>query len=104
MLRQPGRSTDRPRVIQRCFDDRWTIPDEEGRTPIRRIMRETGCSLGLITHCEARFRGLVSAALLDDPVFTMLRRMAQCRPAGFEHRLTGADLARLRRAGLQSIE
>ena len=102
MLRQPGRSTDRPRVIQRCFDDRWTIPDEEGRTPIRQIMRETGCSLGLITHCESRFRDLVSRALLDDPIFTMLRRMAQCRPAGFRHRLTVADLARLRRAGPHS--
>ncbi len=104
MLRQPGRSADRVRVIQRCFEDRWTIPDEEGRTPIRRIMRETGSSLGLITHCEARFRGLVSKALLDDPVFTMLRRMARCRPEGFRHRLTAADLARLRRAGLESIE
>ena len=104
MKRIAGRSSERMRIIDRCFAERWTIPDEEGRTPIRQIVRSLGCSLGGVTHCEARFRQLVAETLSADPAYSMLRRLARANGTGFLHRVTPAEWARLSRVGLTEPE
>lgn len=96
LLRTAGRSPRREEIIRRCFNERWTIPEIEARTPIRQLARELGCSLGGITHCEARFEREAAEAIDRDPVLIQLRRMAKASPHGFGHRLTDEELAELR--------
>lgn len=96
LVRAGGRSPLRETIIRRCFDERWTIPEADARTPIRQMARELGCSLGGITHCEARFEREAAAALEGDAMLSELRRIAKSSPAGFGHRLTAAEWARVR--------
>jgi len=96
LLGTAGRSPRRGEIIRRCYNERWTIPEIEARTPIRQLARELGCSLGGITHCEARFEREAAAAIDRDPVLIQLRRMAKASPHGFSHRLTDEESANLR--------
>ncbi len=91
LLGTAGRSPRREEIIRRCFNERWTIPELNARTPIRQLARELGCSLGGITHCEARFEREAAAAIDRDPVLVQLRRMAKASPSGFGHRLTDEE-------------
>jgi len=95
LLGASGRSPRREEIIRRCFDERWTIPEADARTPIRQLARELGCSLGGITHCEARFEREAAAAIERDPVLVQLRRMAKSSPYGFGHRLSDEELVQL---------
>lgn len=96
LLGTAGRSPRRGEIIRRCYAERWTIPEVDARTPIRQLARELGCSLGGITHCEARFEREAAAAIDRDPVMVQLRRMAKSSPHGFGHRLTDEELEELR--------
>ena len=102
LVRSGGRSPLRETIIRRCFDERWTIPEADARTPIRQMARELGCSLGGITHCEARFEREAAAALDGDAMLSELRRIAKSSPQGFGHRLTAAEWSRVREMEVQT--
>lgn len=96
LLGTVGRSPRRGEIIRRCYNERWTIPEIDARTPIRQLARELGCSLGGITHCEARFEREAAEAIDRDPVLIQLRRMAKASPHGFSHRLSDEENAEIR--------
>ena len=95
MKQTPGASAGRAQLIETCLDERWTIPDEGARTPIRQLARSLGCSLGRITHNEGRFHALMAEDLRSDPVLGALRRLARSCDAGFRHRLQHDEIVRL---------
>lgn len=97
LKRSPWGNPDAHRLLARCHDERWTIPEAEMRTPIRQLAREMDCSLGRVTYAEERVRSLVAALLRRDPVFRALRRLARRRVGGWGHHLTAQELRRLAR-------
>ena len=87
MNHDPTCRPDTARLLSRCHDDRWTIPETEAQTPIRRLAREIGCSLGRVTHCEERFRRRVAERLRSDEVFQILLDEAESRRNGLRDRM-----------------
>jgi hypothetical protein len=85
-------------LLDRCLQERWTVPEPDAQTPIRQMAKELGCSIGRVTHCEDRFRLHVAAVLLRDEVCTLLLQMAHRCEAGMHHRLTEPELTQLDRA------
>lgn len=86
MRRVPSCHPDTAKLLRRCHAERWIIPDPEYQTPIRQLAREMNCSLGRVTHCEARFRRHVAEALTNDTRFQDLLRQARSDPDGWRHR------------------
>lgn len=82
-------------LIARCREERWTVPDEGSRTPIRRLARELKCSPGRVTHCEARFRRSMAEALEADRVFVELVRVSRQVRQGWAYRPSDEEMRRL---------
>ncbi len=60
-------------VVERCAAERWHVPEPEAKTPIRELARQMACSLGRVTHCEARFYRRVAKMLEKDEEFVRMR-------------------------------
>lgn len=75
-------------VLERCLQERWTVPEPEAKTSLREMAQQLGCSMSRISHCEKRFRRRLAAAIEADPVWTRLMDMARHSPAGMEHHVT----------------
>ncbi|MEE8385666.1 MAG: sigma factor, partial [Dehalococcoidia bacterium] len=69
MKRAPRCAADISKLLDRCAQERWTVPEPEARTPIRRLAHTLGCSLGRITRCEEKFRTQVIAELATDVAY-----------------------------------
>lgn len=67
-------------LINECHAERWSIPEMDAQTPIRRICAKYGCSSGRVTHAEKKWRQLTAEHLKADPEFSRL-----CRLAGIRH-------------------
>jgi hypothetical protein len=80
-------------LVNRCFHERWTVPEPDAQTPLRQMAKELGCSLGRITHCEDRFRIRLMARLFKDKAWARLMAIARRREAGMSHRLSEEELA-----------
>ena len=92
MKESPRATEGNDELLERCFQERWTVPEPDVKTPIRQMAREFGCSLGRITHCEDRWRSRVAAILHEDEVWRKLVEIARRRGAGMEYRLTAEEL------------
>lgn len=66
-------------LINECHAERWSIPEMDAQTPIRRICTKYGCSSGRVTHAEKRWRQLTAEHLKADPEFSRLCRLAGIR-------------------------
>lgn len=95
MKLSPRAGGDFHALLELCMNERWRIPDEEARRPLRTIADETGSSVGRVSRCENRFRSLVARRLTGDPVFERLCRMARTRHMGWSHQTNDDDLADL---------
>ncbi len=84
-------------LIDRCLRERWVVPEPEAKTPIRRLARMFDCSIGRVTHGEARFRRKMAQSLEADEVFVELRRLAKAHPDGLRRRVNHDEMERLGR-------
>ncbi|HUN82206.1 MAG TPA: sigma factor [Phycisphaerae bacterium] len=86
MRQSPHCSPGRLQIIDRCQKNRWTIPEPEMQSPIRRVAADTGTSLAGVVRCEEKFRRHVADHLRNDPVFQRLMKDARRRRRGLKHR------------------
>jgi RNA polymerase sigma factor (sigma-70 family) len=100
MKESPRATVGYNELLERCCQERWTVPEPDAKTPIRQMARELGCSTGRITHCEDRWRSRVAAILLEDETWRKLVRLARRPGAGMEHRLTAQELDEIDHARL----
>lgn len=82
-------------LIDLCLRERWIVPEPEAKTPIRRLARQFDCSIGRVTHGEARFRRKMAKSLESDAVFVELRRLAKSHPDGLQRRVSDEEMERL---------
>lgn len=73
LKRDPRAARGTAAVVDRCAAERWHVPEPDAKTPIRELARAMGCSLGRVTHCEARFYRRVAELLREDGEFARLR-------------------------------
>ncbi|HVP10372.1 MAG TPA: sigma factor [Phycisphaerae bacterium] len=97
-MRLSPRATDgNDELLDRCVEERWTVPESDARTSIRQMAKELGCSTGRIAHCEDRFRVHLQAILLKDEVCAKLLEIARRSEAGMWQRLKEQELEQFRR-------
>lgn len=92
------------RVVHRCLAERWMVPEPAARASIRELADALSCSVGRITHTEARFRRIVSRKLLEDDEFLALTRLARLHPAGMKRPMCRDELSRLRSESARSFK
>ncbi len=97
MRRSPRCTPELRELVDRCASERWTIPEPDERTPIRRLAASLGCSLGRVTHCEARFRRKVATLLDSDARYQALIGLGRHHTEGLRYEVSRRELVALRR-------
>ncbi len=78
---KPG---DRHEVVRALIEDRFMIPEEESRRPLRGIARDHRSSYGRVVDCDNQLRDEIRRTLEADPEFLALRRLSRTDPIGME--------------------
>ena len=73
---------DREQLVRTLVDDRFLVPDEESRRPLRGIARETRSSYGRVAECDRQLCEEVRRTLEADPEFHVLQRLSKTDPVG----------------------
>ena len=82
-----SRRGDRSLLVDRVVDDRLLIPDDEHKTPLRQIARETESSYARVADCEKRLVAEIARLLEHDREFRRLRARARDSDHGMATRL-----------------
>ena len=93
MKNSPRCTQDNSDVIERCLEERWSVPEPTARTSIRQLAKSLSCSAGRVTYYEERFRKKLAAALNGDETYRTLTRIAKLKPEGWRHCLGSSELA-----------
>ena len=75
---------DRDRLVRILTEERFLVPYDEAKRPLRQIARETQSSYGRVAQCERQMGESVRATLEADPEFAELDRQRRLDPAGGE--------------------
>ncbi len=83
------------RLIRRLQDERWTIPDPESKTPLRKLADELGCPTGRVVRCDQRYRRKMSMLLDGDEPLLALIALARRRKHGLRQTLSPREARRI---------
>ncbi len=86
-----SRRGDRSLLVDRVVDDRLMIPDDEHKTALRQIARETDSSYARVADCEKRLVAEIARLLERDREFQRLRARARDSDHGMATRLNEAS-------------
>ncbi len=82
-----SRRGDRNLLVDRVVEDRLMIPDDEHKTPLRQIARETESSYARVADCEKRLVAEIARLLEHDRECRRLRAQARDSDHGMATRL-----------------
>ncbi len=82
-----SRRGDRSLLVDRVVEDRLMIPDDEHKTPLRQIARETESSYARVADCEKRLVAEIARLLEHDRECRRLRARARDSDHGMATRL-----------------
>ncbi len=82
-----SRRGDRSLLVDRVVEDRLMIPDDEHKTPLRQIARETESSYARVADCEKRLVAEIARLLEHDRECQRLRARALASDQGLATRL-----------------
>ncbi len=82
-----SRRGDRSLLVDRVVEDRLMIPDDEHKTPLRQIARETESSYARVADCEKRLVAEIARLLEHDRECRRLRARARDSDLGMATRL-----------------
>jgi len=85
-----SKRTDRAKLIGILAEERFLIPQEDQRRPLRRIADDTKSSCTRVVHCEKQLSASLRRILEADPEFRELRRRARTHPLGVNRPLDEA--------------
>ncbi len=85
----------RSRVVERVADERFLVPDEDYRTHLRRIARDTNTPYSRVTGIERRLAELVRDRLSADGELDAMQVEARRSPDGMAAELDGGALSRV---------
>ncbi len=84
----PTKEKQEARLLDRCAEERWTVPEPEEQTSIREMARGVGCSPTKIARRESCFRKRLAEVMSKDATYAALRELARRSRSGMRHRLT----------------
>lgn len=79
--RSPGRG-DRAELLRILTEERFLVPQEESRRPLRQIARDTRSSYARVAQCGQQLSEAIRDVLDADPEFRHLRWRARVEPDG----------------------
>ncbi len=85
--KRPGRRGDRRWLVDRVIESRLLVPDEQHKTPLRQIARDTSSSYARVAGCEKQLREEIGKMLGRDPEYQRLTQRARRSAEGLEARL-----------------
>ncbi len=99
MMRQRSTRGDRAQLIRTIIKQRLMIPDEDDKTGLRQIARDTQSSYARVAQCEKQFIKIMRDVLKADEAFRILARHAKSSPLGMDHPIDEALTSCLHKAG-----
>ncbi len=84
LSKKATRRGDRQALVAALVDQRYRMPDESRRTPMRQIARQTHSSYARVADCDRQIKRRIRGKLEADPEFKALVRRKQAAPDGAE--------------------
>jgi hypothetical protein len=96
---------DRERLVRALVEERFLVPEESSRRPLRHIARDTRSSYGRVADCDKQLNEEIRRTLEADPEFHALQKLSKADPVGgqlsidenLERRLAGITAAEFTR-------
>jgi len=96
---------DREQLVQALVEERFLVPEESSRRPLRSIARDTRSSSGRVDDCVKQLHEEIHRTLEADPEFRALQKLSKTDPVGgqlsidenLERRLAGITAAEFAR-------
>jgi hypothetical protein len=96
---------DRERLVRALVEERFLVPEESSRRPLRHIARDTRSSYGRVADCDRQLNEEIRRTLEADPEFHALQKLSKADPVGgqlsidenLERRLAGITAAEFTR-------
>ena len=93
---------DRERLVRALVEERFLVPEEASRRPLRHIARDTRSSYGRVADCDKQLNVEIRRTLEADPEFRALQKLSRTDPVGAE--LTIDENLERRLAGITAAE
>ncbi|GJM26637.1 MAG: hypothetical protein DHS20C16_30520 [Phycisphaerae bacterium] len=77
VTRRKATRTDRGELIERIIQQRLLVPEEDAKTALRQIARDTNSSYSRVLQCERRIQTAMRRALTGDLEFRQLQETAR---------------------------
>ena len=75
---------DRERLVRALVEERFLVPEEGSRRPLRHIARDTRSSYGRVADCDKQLNEEIRRTLEADPEFRALQKRSRTDPVGAE--------------------
>ncbi len=73
---------DRDKLVRILTEERFLVPHDDARRPLRQIARDTHSSYARVAQCDQRLSGEIRRSLEADPEFRELQRRMRSDPLG----------------------
>ena len=103
MKRTDWATKEDERLLDRCADERWMVPEPEDWTPIREMARESKCSPTRVARWERRFRRQVARIMESDVAYAALRDLARGSRFGMSRRLTREECEAVAKRAVEPV-
>lgn len=93
---------DREQLVRALVEERFLVPEDDLRRPLRHIARDTRSSYGRVADCDRQLHVEIRRTLEADPEFHALQKLCKTDPVGGELRIDEDLECRL--AGITAAE
>ena len=73
---------DRDKLVRLLTEERFLVPHDEAKRPLRQIARDTRSSYARVAQCDKQLREAIRTTLQSDPEFVELNRRIRAEPFG----------------------
>ena len=94
---------DRDKLVRILEEERFLVPHDEAKRPLRQIARDTDSSYARVAQCDGQFAEAVRKVLTADPEFIELRRSSRTHPSGTGRPIDDELECRLQRAAAREF-
>ncbi len=102
VTRRKATRNDRGELIERIIQQRLLVPEEDAKTALRQIARDTNSSYSRVLQCERRIQTAMRRALTGDLEFRQLQESARRSEVGANQQIDRELEKRLREDAAES--
>lgn len=102
VTRRKATRSDRGELIERIIQQRLLVPEDDAKTALRQIARDTNSSYSRVLQCERRIQSAMRRALTGDLEFRQLQESARRSEIGANQQIDPALEKQLREDAAES--